>query len=110
MAHYQQPVPEGKDPELWEIAQKRAGFKKHVTTYIIINAFLWALWYFTGNQSGNLDISKWTSGNLPWPLWSTLGWGIGLAFHFAGAYLFHGSNSVDREYEKLKSRQSTKNS
>ena len=26
------PAPEGKDPELWEIAQKRASFKTHAVT------------------------------------------------------------------------------
>ena len=37
----------------------------------------------------------------PWPIWSSLGWGIGLAFHFAGAYVFPKANSVEKEYEKL---------
>ena len=26
-------VPEGKDPVLWEMAQKRANFKKHAVSY-----------------------------------------------------------------------------
>ncbi|MBK6380401.1 MAG: hypothetical protein IPF72_12080 [Chitinophagaceae bacterium] len=33
-----------------------------------------------------------------------IGWGIGLAFHFAGAYVFPKANSVEREYEKLKNQ------
>ena len=61
------PAPEGKDPELWEIA------------------FNW--------------------NHLPWPIWPMIGWGIGLAFHFAGAYIFPKANSVEREYEKLKNQQ-----
>lgn len=40
MSQYQQPALEGKDPELWEIAQKRAGFKRHGMVYIIVNGFL----------------------------------------------------------------------
>ena len=40
MSNYQ-PTPEGKDPVLWEIARKRASFKTHALTYIIINIFLW---------------------------------------------------------------------
>ena len=105
MSHYNQPAPEGKDPELWEIAQKRAGFKKHLVTYVIINAFLWGIWFVTGNQHRIFDVGDWDMHRYPWPIWTTLGWGIGLAFHFAGAYVFHKSNSVEREYQKLKNQQ-----
>jgi hypothetical protein len=96
MAHYQ-PAPEGKDPHLWEIAQRRASFKTHFLTYIIVNAFLWALWYFNNNDASGSDY--------PWPIWPTLGWGIGIAFHFAGAYVFQKANSIENEYEKLKNKQ-----
>ncbi len=69
---YNQPNPEGKDPQLWDIAKRRASFKTHLATYVIINVFLWAIWFFTdGDRYGS---------NLPWPVWSTLGWGIGLVF------------------------------
>lgn len=104
MSHYQQPAPEGKDPELWEIAQKRASFKSHLLSYLIVNAFLWSIWYFTGHQR-EITIDNWNTRHYPWPIWPTLGWGIGLAFHFAGAYVFPKANSVEREYEKLKNQQ-----
>jgi hypothetical protein len=100
MSQYQQP-PEGKDPRLWEIAQRRAGFKSHLTSYIIVNAFFWVLWYFTGHHIDGDDM-------LPWPVWPMLGWGIGLAFHFAGAYIFPRSNSIENEYQKLKQQQDNK--
>ncbi len=103
MSNYQ-PAPEGKDPELWEIAQKRAGFKSHALTYVIINAFLWAVWYFSASYD-HFKITEMRWGHFPWPLWSTLGWGVGLAFHFAGAYVFPKANSVEKEYEKLKNKQ-----
>jgi len=96
MSYYRQPAPEGRDPQLWEIAQRRASFKTHLITYLIINAFLWGLWYFNSSDSDG--------SGYPWPVWSTLGWGIGLAFHFAGAYVFPKANSVEREYEKLKTK------
>lgn len=87
-----------KDPELWEIAQKRASFKLHLTVYIIMNIFLWLLWYFTGQHA---------SGNgFPWPVWASFGWGIGLFFHFLGAYIYPKNYSIEREYQKLKSKQS----
>jgi hypothetical protein len=102
MSHNYQPAPEGKDPQLWEIAQKRAGFKGHLVSYIVVNAFLWSIWFFTGNQHNGIDINQWNTHHYPWPIWPTLGWGIGLAFHFAGAYIFPRVNSVENEYQKLK--------
>lgn len=97
MSDYQQ-IPEGKDPELWELAKKRAGFKGHFVAYVIVNLFLWAIWFFSGHRihSGS---------NIPWPLWTTLGWGIGLAFHFAGVYVFPEVYSTEKEYQKLKNKQ-----
>ena len=82
-----------RDPKLWAIAQRRASFKYHLGTYIVINAFFWVLWTFTdGSYSAN---------GLPWPVWPMLGWGIGLFFHFLGAYVYPKENSAQREYEKL---------
>ncbi len=94
-----QPAPEGKDPELWEIAQKRASFRSHVVSYLIVNTFLWAIWFFTDRHQ------RWEQGDLPWPVWPALGWGVGLAFHYAGAYIFPRANLVETEYEKLKQQQ-----
>lgn len=103
MANYQ-PAPEGKDPILWEIAQRRASFKSHLVTYLIINAFLWAVWIMSSSHH-DFSFRHIGWGNFPWPLWPTLGWGVGLAFHFAGAYIFPRANSVEGEYEKLKKQQ-----
>jgi hypothetical protein len=97
MSHIQ-PAPEGKDPELWEIAQKRVGFKHHLVSYIIVNGFFWVLWYFTESRYNDYEF-------FPWPVWPMLGWGIGLSFHFAGAYIFPRANSVEKEYQKLKNKQ-----
>jgi 2TM domain len=87
--------PEGRDPELWEIAKRRASFKTHLATYVVINCFLWAIWFFTGDRD-SIDTGKY-----PWPIWSTLGWGVGLFFHYLSAYVFPKENSVEKEYEKL---------
>ncbi|HEX2683181.1 MAG TPA: 2TM domain-containing protein [Ferruginibacter sp.] len=106
MSNYR-PAPEGKDPVLWEIAQKRASFKSHAVTYLIMNAFFWAVWYFSADaQERDLNIFSWE--HIPWPVWPMVGWGIGLAFHFAGAYIFPRANSVESEYEKLKTQQKYK--
>jgi 2TM domain len=96
MQDYQQ-QPAGKDPELWELAKKRAGFKRHFIVYAIVNVFLWVMWFYSGRHfHQNLYV--------PWPMWTTLGWGIGLAFHFAGAYIFPKVYSVEKEYQKLKNK------
>ena len=73
-------TPTGKDPILWGIAHKRASFKKHLASYLTVNTFLWALWYFTDNSHG-INLKS----NTPWPLWTTLGWGIGIAGHYSKA-------------------------
>jgi hypothetical protein len=86
--------PEERDPHLWEIARKRASFKSNLIAYVLVNIFLWAVWFFTDDAKRNND---W-----PWPLWPTLGWGIGVVFHYFGAYVYPEDNSTEREYEKLK--------
>ena len=83
---------EQRDPKLWKIAKKRAGFKRHLATYIIINVFLWMLWLFT-SRSGNIYSI--------WPIYVTLGWGIGLMFNFVDAYLGMKDTMAQKEYEKL---------
>ena len=89
-----------RDEMLWKIAKKRAGFKASLISYVLVNGFLWILWYLTNNNH-HVGID-----NIPWPLWSTLGWGIGIAFQYADAYIFPKSNAAEREYEKLKNKQS----
>lgn len=79
-----------KDPELWKIAKKRASFQKHLVTYLIVNGFLWALWWMGKGDQGHV-----------WPLWPSLGWGIGLAFNYFDAYQGDKSSLAEREYEKL---------
>ena len=89
---------ENRDPELWQLAQKRASFKSHLTVYIIMNIFFWIVWYFTSQRySGAMSF--------PWPVWPMFGWGIGLFFHFMGAYVYPKHNPVEKEYQKLKNKQ-----
>ncbi|HEY1112851.1 MAG TPA: 2TM domain-containing protein [Chitinophagaceae bacterium] len=90
-------TPMGKDPHLWHLAQRRASFKRHLAAYAILNIFFWVLWYVT-HEGGEPD-------GLPWPVWPMLGWGIGVAFHYASAYLATGDNTVEREYHKLVQQQ-----
>lgn len=81
--------------ELWETARRRAAFKKSLSSYLLVNAFLIGIWYFTtGGNSRHF-----------WPIWPILGWGLGLAFQYANAYMGTQLFSAEKEYEKLKQQQ-----
>lgn len=92
-------APASKDETLWNIAKKRAKFKQSFIIYLLVNTFLWAIWY--------LSVYNYTlkGFGFPWPMYATLGWGLGIAIQYADAYVFPKSNSTEREYEKLKSKQ-----
>jgi hypothetical protein len=83
------------DNETWELAEARVGFKQHLLIYFIMNAFLWMVWTADNLRMAN---ELW---HFPWPIYPLVGWGIGLVFHYFGAY----SNAVKKEYEKLKNNQ-----
>lgn len=85
-----------KDKALWKAAKQRVGFKRHLYTYLIVNLFLWVLWFMGSNEEHRHG--------LPWPAWSTLGWGIGLFFNYASVYLFNETNAIEKEYNKLKDK------
>lgn len=89
--------PEEKDPALWAIAKRRAGFKTGMVYYIVINTFLWLLWLFTDSHGYD--------GGIPWPAWSTAGWGIGMIIEYFNAYKYPRENAAQKEYEKLKQQQ-----
>jgi hypothetical protein len=52
------------------LSTSRTAFRIHATVYVVTNLMLIAIWATT------------TAG-YPWFLWPLLGWGIGLAAHFA---------------------------
>lgn len=89
-------TPPDKDPQLWAIAKRRARFKTELITYLVINAFLWVIWLLT--TKGKYE------GGIPWPVWVTLGWGIGMLFQYFGAYKYPKETAAEREYEKLKQK------
>jgi hypothetical protein len=92
---------DNRDENLWRIAKKRAGFKKHLASYIIVNGFLWAMWFFTEGH----HVREWGGDAFPWPVWPSLGWGIGLAFSYYGAYHDDKETDTMKEYQKLKDRE-----
>ncbi len=86
---------EPRDERLWRIAKKRAEFQRSLASYFIVNAFLWAIWWFTIGRKG-------VNTGMPWPVWVMLGWGVGLFFQYMNAYGGDRKDMVEKEYEKLK--------
>ncbi len=56
-----------------ERVKKKRDLFGHVVAYVIVNAFLMGIWYFT-------------SAGYFWPGWVLGGWGIGLAFNVWDVY------------------------
>ena len=85
-----------QDERLWRIARKRASFKKALFSYLVINAFMWGIWWFTaGRYTGGLH-------SYPWPVWIMLGWGVALGFQYFEAYNGNREDLAEEEYKKLK--------
>jgi hypothetical protein len=71
----------------------RRDFQGHLVVYLVVNGFLWLLWAFTsGMDLGN-----------PWPIWVTLGWGIGVVINWWSVTRRPITESdVEREVKRLK--------
>lgn len=88
------------DQELWYIARKRVAFKRHLAVYVAVHLFFWGIWWFTDARANEEEYSA-----VPWPIFSMLGWGIGLFMNFLKAYVFNSRrSSIEKEYEKLKNK------
>lgn len=88
-----------KDRELWRLAKKRVGFKRHLATYLVMNTFFWIIWYITDHKEDDME-----SGGIPWPVFPMLGWGIGVMFSYLKAYVFTKHDSIEKEFQKLKNQ------
>jgi hypothetical protein len=90
-----------RDQRLWEIARARTKFQGHLVTYFVVNAGLWLLWAVT-----TWPFQREQHAALPWPIWSTLFWGIGLVAQGFAAYgSLNRGHRTQREYERLLSQQ-----
>ena len=85
-----------RDERLWKAAKKRAEFKRHLFTYIIMNLFFWGIWFADSIIDRHFDF--------PWPVFVTLGWGIGLAFNYIRVYTGFNDSLQESEYQKLISK------
>lgn len=87
------------DEKLWQIAKQRASFKKSLFIYIVVNIMLWVIWVI--NKDANVVTSS-NYSRVPWPVYPTLFWGIGVAINYYNAYHTVGDSLVNKEYKKLK--------
>lgn len=88
---------EGLREQALRSLKKRRDFHTHAFVYLTINALVWGIWVIIGATSG---------GWFPWPLWVTLGWGIGLVFNAWDVYVRRPitESELQREIERLAHR------
>ena len=72
-------------------AKARIGFRIHFLVFAVLTPINWIIWYA-------IDTSY------IWPIWPTLGWGLGLLLHWLGVFHLDKFFSVKKEYAKLKEK------
>ena len=73
----------------------RDAFVPHLVAYVAVNAGLWVIWF---SLASTLYVP------FPWPLFSLVGWGVGLALHYRAAFdrpISSRESAVNREIERL---------
>ena len=71
-------TPEDDEADLRQLAveqlRKKRDLQAHLIAYLLVNAFLNAIWLLTN------------AGGFYWPMFPLFGWGIGVAFHVWDVY------------------------
>lgn len=77
--------------------KKRQELSGHITSYLLVNTMLWVIWFVTGSS-------------FPWPIFATLGWGVGVVMHYLEYRQKYGSGAeklermVEEEMERERMR------
>lgn len=83
--------------EVYKLARKRVearmGFYSDLTSYIVVNGLLMAVYLFTGPVPGYYTY--------PWFIWVMMAWGVGLIFHFLGVFVFGSFDSPNRRQQMI---------
>ncbi len=87
-------TPDGVREQALRRLKKRRDFKTHAVVYMLVNAVVWGIWLVVGASSH----SWW-----PWPVFVTLGWGIGLVMNAWDVYFRRPITEAElrREIERL---------
>jgi uncharacterized membrane protein len=101
---------EMSDEEIRSLATRRVrrkrGFFVHLIVYSVVNAFLWCMWALTASGiSAGYGWGMMHGTAFPWPVFTTVFWGIGLVAHGLGVFAFHGDweqKEIDREIAQIK--------
>ena len=95
-----------RDPYLWQKAKARAKFQSHLLSFLFVNALLWVIWAFT--DSHHYGYGHRFHADIPWPLWVTFFWGLGLVRRGIATYGgFTYEQRAQREYDRLSRAQSS---
>ncbi len=84
---------------LMQLATERVQFKKQLLSYVIVNIFLWFLWF--GGYMGSNRIFDF---RIPTPAIIMFFWGFGLTFRFLKMYVIDTASMIEKEYEQLKNK------
>jgi 2TM domain len=83
--------------EAYKLARKRVearmGFYGNLSSYIVVNALLMGVYFFTGPLPGYYTY--------PWFIWVMMAWGVGLVFHFLGVFVFGSLDSPERRQKMI---------
>ena len=71
-------TPEALREQALRRLKQRRDFKAHALIYVLVNAVVWTIWTIVALSSH----SWW-----PWPVFITLGWGIGLVMNAWDVYV-----------------------
>ncbi|KUL23605.1 hypothetical protein ADL15_45580 [Actinoplanes awajinensis subsp. mycoplanecinus] len=74
--------------------RKRRELQTHVLAYVLVNAFLVAIWWLT------------TPDGFFWPMFPLFGWGIGVAFHLWDVFVGSepSEEAIRAEMDRLEKR------
>lgn len=89
-----------REKEIWKQARKRVKFKQQLIIYVIVNVLLWTTWLITMQ----LNSEEKAGTIIPWPVFPTVGWGIGVIMQYFSAYKFDRVDAIEKEFEKLKNK------
>ncbi len=87
------PDPDPLRAEAKRRVEAKRSFSAHLTSYLVVNAFLVMIWAVTGR-------------GYFWPIWVLGGWGIGLVMHYWEAFMRRPVTEadVDAEVRRLQGR------